>query len=223
MKSRTTLYLLVLGISALFFYLYPLDSTAQPPRRDHGFSIVLPDVPVGDNYLKVTVTADGKASAIPLSVASMAPLPTPGPGPIPPSPTELTARAKEIKALAEAVTGDPNRDQTAKGLAALYREIAKTARTGQVSDRNVLFSMVKMGTDLFLNKNPGNWTPVRDKLAVQWSQIPLTVSNPVTSSADLLDEAASGLDASAPNKAIDPAVWQLILKIIEIILQLLNK
>lgn len=197
-----------------------LAAIAAPAVGDHGFDIVLADLPPGEHYLKITVNADGSATSRPLSVANV----TPGPGPNPPptpTPSELTARAKEIKALAEKVTGDPNRDTTAKGLAELYRQLAKTVRTGQVSDRNALFQMVKMGSDLYLNGNPGNWQSVRDKLSIQWSQLPLTAS--VGDCATLLEEAASGLDASAPNKQISPELLALIMQIIQLILSLLNK
>src|SRR5260221_341454 len=124
-------------------------------------AVILDDSKPG-TYL-VTIDALGVVSAVPLKVVrpgqpSPTPVPTPTPGP-------LTDQAKVIKAEVDKIQGVADKDQQAKSIAQLYREMAKTVRTGQVKDPTALASMVKMGTDLLLTKDAAKWKPVLDKFS----------------------------------------------------------
>lgn len=61
------------------------------PVGSHGHDVVLPDLGVGEHYLKITVAADGSATSRHLSVVNVeptpGPTPTPHPDPVPPAPT----------------------------------------------------------------------------------------------------------------------------------------
>lgn len=178
----------------------------------------------GTYYLKVTVASDGSATVSPLSQVYNLVNPTPGPGPgpiIPPEPTPLTARGKAIQAAAEKVT-DPNREDTAQALAMLYRELGKQVRIGKIADVQSLQTAVKMGGDMLLTGKTAPWQPVRDLLSTQWAGV-TAQGGKVADYGVLLEEAANGLDASAPSKAIKPETLALILKIIEIVMALLIK
>jgi hypothetical protein len=166
----------------------------------------------------VTIDAKGVVAVSPLRVIRPG-QPTPPP---PPGPVVLTDRAKAIKAEVDKIQGAADKDQQAKAIAQLYREMAKTVRTGQVADATSLASMVKLGTDMLLTKDAAKWQPTRDKLAEQWAAV-VQEGGSVGDFAKLLDEAANGLDAAAPLRAIDPAMLQLILEIIKIVMALLNK
>lgn len=147
------------------------------------------------------------------------PNPTPTPAPVPtPTPSPLTDRAKAIKTAAEKVAGDPGRDTTAKGLAELYRQVATLARTpGAVTNSTTLKDGLRKGTDIFLDTRgvKAQWQPVRDEVGVYFTV--LDAKQPAASLGDyaaLLDEAASGLDASAPNRQIDPEMLKFIIQLI---------
>jgi hypothetical protein len=185
-------------------------------------AVLLPDAP--KSYL-VTIDAQGVAVVFPLKSMIR---PGPAPTPIPPSPPDvLTERAKAIKAAAEKATSDPDRANTAKGLAALYREIAKLVRQpGQVKDEQSLASAVSVATNTFLSsrdpKAAPAWQPTRDLFGTQWTVLKARQSL-LVEYAILLDEVANGLDASAPNmRGISPEMLQFIMQIIQLILTLLK-
>lgn len=184
----------------------------------------------GTYFLKVVVHADGTASVHSVTkvvtLDGPTPNPTPTPVPTPPQPTVLTERAKAVKAAAEKVAGDSDRATTAKGLAALYREVAKAARLGKVPDGTAFSTMLRMSTDMLLaargDKAPAAWQPVRDVVSSQWTDAAAKGAS-VGDLAGLLEEAASGLEASSPAKEINPQMIALIMQIIKIVLELLAK
>lgn len=178
----------------------------------------------------VTVDGLGGITASPLSkVVRIGPSPTPTPTPDP-SPV-LTDRAKAIRDVAMKVTSDPDKANTAKGLAVLYREIAKLVRQpGQVKDVPSLVNAVSTATNTFLaSRGTGvmeAWQPTRNLFGTQWTVLSdprRQPPAPLTDYAVLLDDAANGLDASAPAmRGISPELLALIMQIIQIILALLK-
>lgn len=141
--------------------------------------------------------------------------PSPTPDPVP---SALTARAKAIKQAAEKVTADPSREETAGQLVTLYVEIAKKAKAGDIKTQEMIAFAVKYGTDSLLNgkgtKVKQAWQPVRDLFSDQWAAV-LQEGGSDADYAKLLNEAADGLNASAPNKkAIDIAMIMAIIKMI---------
>lgn len=181
---------------------------------------------------KYLVESDGKGNvtANPIQVVIPGNQPVP-PGPQPPVPTVLTERAKKIKAAAEKVTGDTDREATAQGLAMLCRELAKRMRpdqTGKVEIQSATTASlaVKMGGDTFLDqrKVKTNWQATRDILQSEWL-IVNAKGGSLEDYAILLDETGSGLDASVNPmlRKFDPAMLEMILRIIQFILDLLNR
>ncbi len=197
-----------------------------------GGSVLADDVAVvfdGNKPGSYIVTVDGLGgiTASPLSkVVRIGPSPTPQPPTPDPSPV-LTDRAKAIRDVAMKATADPDRANTAKGLAVLYREVAKLVRQpGQVKDVTSLVTAVSTATNTFLVSRgpniPAVWQPTRDQFGNQWTTL-TAKGAPLTDYATLLDEAASGLDASAPAmRGISPEMLQFIMQIIQLILALLK-
>lgn len=182
-------------------------------------------LPDGNYVLSIRA---GQATLRPLVLVPIGPLPTPTPVPTPtPSPT-LSERAKTIQAAARLVQGDTDRNGTAQAMALLYRQLADSIRAGKLgSDQAVMASAIKMATDLLLAQR-GNaavlgWAPVRDKISDEWSKV-AQQGGTAASYAALLTECADGIAASTPNdKALDPAIIELIMQIIQIVLKLLIK
>lgn len=162
----------------------------------------------------------GTATLRPFKLLTPGNPPTPTPNPTP-TPTPNT-RSDLFKTTVTVVMGDNDRQGTAKMLATLYREEAKIARTGQIPDAPTLKAIMSQTTDLVLNPRPGAaqaWKPVRELLGTQWTILDAK-SSPVSAYADLLDDAATGVDASAPAKQISPEMVALILQIIQLIMKL---
>jgi hypothetical protein len=174
---------------------------------------------IGDGTYLLRKTANG-FTLEPVTVIQLGP--TPGPAP---DPTVLTDRAKAIKAAVEGLGALPKRNDTAQSLATLYRECAKSARSGKVKDRAMLEQLVGQSTTMMLASDPNaaKWQPVRDLLSDQWDDL-TREGRGLGDYATLLDEAASGLDASTGAKAgISPDTLALIMQLIELVLKLLNK
>jgi hypothetical protein len=182
-------------------------------------AVILDDSKAG-TYL-VTIDAQGVVTAVPLKIVRVN-KPTPTPTPQPPGPVVLTDRAKAIKAATESLGAIPNRDETAKKLAMLYREIAKTARD-KIKDQATLASLVSQSTTMLLGDDLAKWKPVRDKLREQWDPL-VQEGRSVGDYATLLEEAASGLEASSVSlkAGISPETLEMILDIIKLVLKLLN-
>jgi hypothetical protein len=190
--------------------------------------VVLQGLAPGTYYAKITVAADGSMTVLPLRSVTLGPTPTPPPGP---NPSPLSDRAKAIMAAAQQVptTGnpsDPDAANTALGYAKLLQAVAQMAP--QAGTPKALEDALKQGTDQFLSLRGGTaakaWEPVRGVLSLQLTQLDFNKAA-LSEYAQLLNEAAAGLNASVPvNKriAIDPQLLQLIIAIINIIAALLK-
>jgi hypothetical protein len=177
-----------------------------------------PDQP-GKYLLEVVVSADGTAEVGPLAVDYSLTDPTPDPTPDP-DPVDLTERAKEIRDAALSVTGDLNREKTAQILAGAYQGIASKIRDGELTGDKIA-PVLKMTGDLILNtaKVKPNWQPVRDVLSAQWVDL-AQLGGSDGDYAELLDEAADGLYASAPSQPeLDLST---ILEIVSLVMELLD-
>ncbi len=145
--------------------------------------------------------------------------PGPSPGPTPPGPLNTRAQAFKNTAL---LVQDTKRDQTAQGLAMMYRQIAKSI-TPTTTAAN-LETTIKFANDsvFSFNGNGPAWQKFRDLQAAQWAAASL---KGVPELGSLLTDMADGLDAAAPKstKQIDPAFWAFLLKLLEIIMALLAK
>jgi len=211
----------------------PVAEPAAPViRKDHeGSVLVLPPLPHGTYVLTIPETGDATIGPA-KTVTLVGPSPTPNPNPNP-TPVTLTERAKAIKAAADKATGDPKRDETCKGLAELYRTIAKTdpAKT----DIEHAANAVSQTTDFLLAHQGASsktaWQPMRDVLSAQLNAA-AQEGKSVAEFLKIIDEAASGLEASSPKaakfatgseelKAISPDFWAFLLKLLEMLLPLL--
>lgn len=213
----------------------PAAPSATPPPAPAPAKAAAPApqaAPLGDHEAVLIVTPGGcyeltlSAAGVPVLTPSehhytqviVMGQPTPGPNPPPvpdptPPPSPLTERGKAIQAAATAVTGDPNRAATAQGLAMMYRMLTKQVRDGTVKDQATLDPVLMSMTDLVL---------LHQQATEQWKLYRSTFSTWATAAkakglADFtafLDEAAAGLDASAPQKSIDPAFWKWLIEVL---------
>lgn len=193
-------------------------------------AVLLPDTP--KSYI-VTVDAQGVASIVPLKSITR-----PGPAPVPPTPTPpvpppvtppvLTERGKAFQSLALKATADPFRAETARGLAEIYRQIAKLIDNGTIKSTADLSKAQTSATDTFMVTRdiaaPQAWLPVRQQLSFEETKLLAPVPAPLSAFATLLREAADGLDASAMGIAINPDTLKFILEVIlPLILSLFKK
>lgn len=144
--------------------------------------------------------------------------------PQPPAPSKLTDRAKAIKAAADKVptTADPQRESNAQQLALLYREIAKKITEGKIQGQELAAFAVKYGSDSLLAGVKAVWQPVRDVFSEQWAAV-VQEGGDDAAYVKLLNEAADGLNASAPKKELDPEKLKRIMEIVLMILELIAK
>lgn len=217
-----TIGLLCLPLVLLDDYL----SAAPPKMAPIAGDSVLTAVDVSA-YLDGDYVMTLKAGAVTIRPFKLLTPGNPPPGPAPnPNPSPLNPRATLFKdaALKVSQTQDPDRVNTAKALAFLYRSLAQNVKDGKITDAPTLKLVVSRASDLLLKKPSDKataWQPVRDLLGTQWTTLDAAPGgSPVSSYAALLDDCANGLDASAPGKAISPEMIQLILQIIEIIMKL---
>lgn len=229
MNAKAVSALVAIGATALLLTGVG-DSGGQTPKKDHT-SAALIVTPSG--CYELTLDANGVPSltlaehqyAQVLVLGDHVPNPTPvppGPNPPPnppPNPAPiLSERAKLLKAAAEKATADPKRAETAQGLATVYRELAKQAKT---SDPASLATAFKIGTDLVLanQKSGAAWQPFKDAMGGQWAAASLKGSAELGL---LLSDAADGLDASAPQRQISPEFWAFLIELIKMLLTLLK-
>jgi hypothetical protein len=163
----------------------------------------------------VLVKAGGTVTLRPLQLI----VPSVAPTPIPPQPqpSVLTARQIAFRDKTQAVATDAAKAQ-GPALAALYRQVGKSVRTGQLGDAATAAMATKAATDLLLTTNAAPWAGVRQTLSDEWTKLQ-TSGAPIASYAELLEDAAVGIEAASP-RAIDPAMLALILEIVKIILAL---
>jgi hypothetical protein len=177
----------------------------------------------GRYYFQVTIAAGGAAT---VSALPAVPLVKPSPGPTPPVPVpddELSERALRIKAIAEGVSGDPERAGTAVALAAVYRELALKISDGTIKGREAGAFAVKHASDLLLTsrKVKSQWASARAAISDEWAK--LTQENAAAGEyVKLLNEAAMALEASAGD-AQPQLDWAMILEIIKLVIELLER
>lgn len=154
--------------------------------------------------------------------------PQPGPVPVPPVPGNLTDFGKAIKAAADKATGDTDRANTAQGLAMLYRSISSEAhKAGTAATTETVSNTTLLVTDMALAKQgPAAVTAWADERAAMRAALvdAIQTGKTVAQMGDLLDQAAAGLEASAPKlaaQAPSPAFWDFLLKLIAMLLPLL--
>ena len=185
---------------------------------------VLPDaLPDGVYLLKVV------GGVKTLETAEEIELNGPGPGPGP-APGPLTDFGKAIKAAADKATGDTDRVNTAQGLAVLYRGISAEAhKPGTETTLEKLSNTTLFVTDAALVHQGATavaaWADMRATLRAAMVDA-IQKGKSVKEMGDLLDQAAAGLEASAPkmaSQAPSPEFWAFLLKLLEILLSMLKK
>lgn len=183
-------------------------------------------LPDGDYVLSMK---SGVVNIRPFTLLTPSEIPIPpGPSPTPvPVPTPANDRTKLFQDAAAKVAGDSSREDNAKKLAALYRVITGYARPSgttppQVTSPAVLKALTSQATDALLAPAAKtSWQPFRDTLGTQWTLLDAKAGVTIEDYAKLMDDAAAGLDASAPNKkAIDPATLQMIIQLVLTLLKL---
>ena len=207
----------------------PQKASTPTPRGDHGVSLVV--APSGCYELSIDATGVPKLTPLDHHYDQVIvlgwPTPTP-PGPTPdptppPTPGPLTERAKLFRDAAFNCTADTKRPETAQGLAMVYREIAKQIDAGTATDKTAVWNATSTMHDLVTAKQGAlaAWVPFKETLAKQWAVVGAG-GGQLKDYAALLKDAANGLDASAPQKAISPEFWAFLLQLIQLILTLLK-
>lgn len=185
----------------------------------------VPNVP---GVYTLTIPASGRPTlAVQPEIIVLDPdVPGPGPAPVP---GNLTDFGKAIKAAADKATGDADRVNTAQGLAMLYRGISAEAhKAGTAATTETVSNTTLLVTDMALTKQgPAAVTAwAGERAALRAALVDaIQTGKTVSQMGDLLDQAAAGLEASAPKSAVkapSPAFWAFLLKLLEIILSMLK-
>lgn len=217
---------------------YPADADAEEvkpvppvpavtPKGDHeSKALVLPTLAHGTYILRIPESGPPTVE-LASEVQIVGPGPTPVP-PAPPGPSPLTDFGKAIKAAADKATGDTDRANTAQGLAMLYRAISAEAhKEGTAATVETVSNTTLQVTDMAVSKQGAAavkaWADMRAALRAALVDA-IQTGKTVSQMGDLLDQAAAGLEASAPKataQAPSPAFWDFLFKLIEKLLPLL--
>lgn len=204
----------------------PVPSVKSLVGDHEGKSLVLPNLPHGTYILRIPETGP---ATVELAEDVVPVGPGPGPTPIPPiPPAPLSDFGKAIKAAADKATGDTDRVNTAQGLAMLYRSISAEAhKAGSPATVETVSNTTLLVTDMALTKQGATavaaWADMRATLRAGIVDA-IQKGKSVGDVGDLLDQAAAGLEASAPKTAVQapsPAFWDFLLKLIAMLLPLL--
>ena len=219
---------LLLLLPALAFAQAPADADAEHVKSvvvkvaaDPATPEVIPPLADGIYFLLVKAGQPSQISAVRTAVVV-------GPGPVPPGPTPaLNDFGKSIKAAADKATGDTDRLNTAQGLAFVYRAISleahkkeTTATLETISNTTLLF------TDTALAKQGPTavaaWADTRALLRAALVDS-AQKGQKVSEMGDILDQAATALELSAPKSALKPSpeFWAFLMKLLEMLLPLL--
>jgi hypothetical protein len=168
---------------------------------------------VSDGSYMVTITG---------SAVSMVPLKLINPGntpPVPPvpDPSQLTERAKAIKAAAIALN-DP---EMSVKMSLLMDEIAKLIDSGQIATQNKMALAMSKGQSIVLGDKVTAWKPVTSLISADWAKL-VQEGAANADYAKYIREIRDGLRASAPMQAIDPKWIELIMQIIMLILSVIG-
>lgn len=222
-KPLGTLIGLALGVLVLcvivpFIVAAPPPAKAKTPKTEHTVTAV--DVSdLGEGQSLIVTKNGGVISVHPLLLLTSDDPQPPPPPPPPPPPGPVNTRAKLFQEAASKVVGDSSRDTNAKTLAAIYRTVALNAPANMKPAD--LKSLTKKSTEGFMPESVlPNWQPVRDLLGTQWTILDAKPTSVLPDYIELLKDAATGLEASAPNKAIDPVTLQKILDLVLLIIKI---
>lgn len=140
-------------------------------------------------------------------------------------PTPTTTLGKSVKLAADAVKGDPTREQTAGALALVYQQGADFIKSGTITNTAQATAWARMGSDLVLTKlgNGPAWQPTRDTIGAGLDD--LARKGQLTTVAQYgaaFEQIAGGLSSSAGDQsAFDFAKFiELLLKLLPLILAL---
>lgn len=237
MFRKAILIVLLLPLSAFAQQPAPADADAEDVKSivvktvaaDPSTPEAIPPLADGIYFLVVKSGQPSQISAVRTAVVVG---PTP-PGPNPPGPSPLTDFGKAIKAAADKATGDTDRVNTAQGLAMLYRTISAEAhKKDTTATLDSIINTTIFATDKTLTTQGAAavaaWGDMRTLLRTTLTDAlrgdGTTSVVPVSKLGDILDQAAAGLEASAPKtaeKAPSPAFWDFLLKLLEQLLPLL--
>lgn len=204
----------------------PVEKSVVVPKAEVArLTISVPNVP---GVYTLTIVAGGRPTLSVQPEIFVLDPDGPGPTPVPPVPGNLTDFGKAIKAAADKATGDADRVNTAQGLAMLYRAISAEAhKTGTTATTETVSNTTLQVTDMaLLKQGPAAVAAWADERAAMRAALvdAIQTGKTVAQMGDLLDQAAAGLEASAPKaaeKAPSPEFWAFLLKLIEMLLPLL--
>ena len=188
--------------------------------------VVAVGIQANDGLYVLRIEGGEVAGLAPLPIISPnGPAPQPNPNPNPnPQPSDLTDFAKEVRDAALLATTDPDREATAATLAAAFRELAKKVVSGDLTDREMIALATKITiTQVLRGKSTAAqnaWGTARAAIGDQFDEI-AQAGGSDGDYADCLNEAADGLQASAPNAPLQIDI-AMILMIIEMILEILK-
>ncbi len=165
---------------------------------------VVLDLPAGTHYLKVTVAADGSATAHRIPVVDVD-------GNSPPPKPDPTGQ-KTIKELARDLAKNIDDEETAKDLATAFRALSVTVKSGQVQPSEV--PDVTVGLLKKLLKDKGHWDIWARAITSKLSSVVTSTDTAVAA----FDDIAAGLNESAGSANVDfGKIAELIKLIIEIV------
>ena len=195
-----------------------LEKDEPQPQAFEAGEILAIDITGAANGRYVLEITDSEVAIVPLTLLSVVPGPTPPTPPVP-DPDPLPRRGAEIKRAATPI-GAP---ETAQKLAYLYRQIAGLIDDGTLSGQQQIGLMLSKSQEMLISRSEApKWKPVTDLVSTHWTAMVQEGADDAEYS-DYLREAADGLSASAGDKALDPSWIELVMKIIQIILELLIK
>lgn len=194
-----------------------MQNGAVPAQAQTPTPVVAIDVTALSDGSYVLTKVGGNVSLRPLQLIVPNVGPTPPPPPV--DPQVLTARAKAFAAETKKV--QPPDLANGAAIGALYLQLAKAARAGQIADGATLGTATKAATDLLLAGKAAPWTGVRQLLSDEWGKLQQAGAS-VPAYADLLEDAAAGIESASPRN-IDPAVLAMILEIVKLILAIFIK
>lgn len=126
------------------------------------------------------------------------PVPPPNPDPSP----VLTQRSAAIRDAALRATSDPNRADTAAKLSALYAELARRIRAGELKGAEQIAYVARGSVDIIIGNAVSAWQPFRDTLTSLFTAV-WQEGRADSEYAKLFDEVSTGLAASVPRGTFD--------------------
>lgn len=207
----------VTAILTCAVFLEPLATAQQPdPRPFAAGGITAVDVTgITDGRYVLTISG-GTVSVVPLTLLAVGPNPLPPPGPVP---DDLTQRAREIMVAARSVN-DP---ETGAKLTVLYQQLKIMVDNGQLKGQAQIGLMLSESQKMVIGSGKAKqWEPFTDKISDLYA-ILVEAGSSDASFSGLLGDMADGVEAAYPQKQIDPAMIEMIMKILMMLLELFIK